>query len=60
VAPALSGLQSSLHRDFWVVVDNASTNGAVDTIARGGIPVKVVRAGRNPGFAAGNNLALRG
>ena len=42
-----------------VVVDNASTDGSVEAI-RGGWPqVTVLEPGRNLGFAAANNLAIR-
>ena len=44
-----------------VVVDNASRDGtpeAVEAIATTDARVRVVRSGRNAGFAVGNNLAL--
>lgn len=60
LARTLSALESQRFRDFRIiVVDNASTDGSVDAIDAGEIPVTVVRAGRNLGFAAGNNLALQ-
>lgn len=56
----LSALQAQRFRDFRIiVVDNASIDGSADAIETGSIPVTVVRAGRNLGFAAANNLALR-
>ncbi len=42
-----------------VVVDNASTDGSPEMVAAEFPPVEVLAAGRNLGFAAGNNLALR-
>lgn len=39
-----------------VVVDNASTDGSADLVARDFKWVRVVRSGRNSGFAGGNNL----
>ncbi len=42
-----------------VVVDNASTDGSPDLIRREFSDVRVVDAGSNGGFAAGNNLAMR-
>jgi GT2 family glycosyltransferase len=43
-----------------LVVDNGSTDGSDDTLERlfGGA-VRLIRAGRNLGFGAGNNLAIR-
>lgn len=41
-----------------VVVDNASHDGTADLVARDYPWVRLVRAPRNLGFAAGNNLAL--
>lgn len=42
-----------------VVVDNASTDGSPALLAREFPEVRLVHAGANLGFAAGNNLALR-
>jgi len=42
-----------------VVVDNASTDGTPDLVAVHHPEVRLVRSGRNLGFAAANNLALR-
>lgn len=42
------------------VVDNASTDGSVETIRRDFPGVTVVETGANLGFARGNNLAMRG
>jgi GT2 family glycosyltransferase len=42
-----------------VVVDNGSTDGSPDTIARQFPKVRLVRLPRNTGFCAGYNLALR-
>ena len=42
-----------------VVVDNASTDGTAELVAREHPGVTVLRSPRNTGFAGGNNLALR-
>jgi GT2 family glycosyltransferase len=42
-----------------VVVDNASSDGSLDWLRRQGPRLKLVEAGRNLGFAAGNNLGFR-
>jgi GT2 family glycosyltransferase len=42
----------------WVV-DNASSDGSADVLARRADGVRVLRAPRNLGFAGGNNVALR-
>ncbi len=42
-----------------VVVDNASTDGTPEVVARAHPEVELVRSPRNLGFAGGNNLALR-
>jgi GT2 family glycosyltransferase len=41
-----------------VVVDNASTDGSVERAVAARPGVRVIRSGRNLGYAAGNNLAL--
>ena len=42
-----------------VVVDNASTDGTADRVARAHPEVRLLRSPVNLGFAGGNNLALR-
>ncbi|NMR20851.1 glycosyltransferase family 2 protein [Cellulomonas fimi] len=42
-----------------VVVDNASSDGTAERVAREHPGVRLVRSPRNEGFAGGNNLALR-
>lgn len=42
-----------------IVVDNASTDGAVDALAERHPDLEVLRPGRNLGFAAANNEAVR-
>lgn len=43
-----------------IVVDNASTDGSADAIAgRFGPRVRLIRNGRNAGFAAASNIAMR-
>lgn len=42
-----------------VVVDNGSTDGSLERMEESKIPARVIRAGRNLGFAAGVNVALR-
>jgi GT2 family glycosyltransferase len=56
----------SLHRLAWpcerlevVVVDNHSSDGSQTTVQRRFPEARVIDAGRNLGFAGGNNLALR-
>jgi GT2 family glycosyltransferase len=43
-----------------VVVDNASTDGTADVVAARHPEVRLVRSSTNLGFAAGNNVGLRG
>ena len=57
---SLEALARQTARDFHtVVVDNASSDGSADGIDGRYANVTLVRAGRNLGFAAGNNLALK-
>lgn len=42
----------------WVV-DNASTDGSLELLARDYPWIRVIRSIRNDGFAGGNNLAMR-
>ena len=42
-----------------VIVDNASTDGSTDRVDARRLHVTLVRAGRNVGFAAANNLGLK-
>ena len=56
-------VQSLLDQDVplevWVV-DNGSTDGSdVDLARRFGAAIRLIRAGRNLGFGAGNNLAIQ-
>jgi GT2 family glycosyltransferase len=58
-------VESLLQQDFGgleiIVVDNASTDGSPDEIeAAFGDRVRLLRAPRNLGFGAGNNLGIRG
>ncbi len=56
----LEALDRQTFRGFRaIVVDNASTDGSADGIEDRHPGVKLVRAGANLGFAAGNNLGLR-
>jgi hypothetical protein len=48
---------STVHR--IVVVDNASSDGTADAVRRNWPAVRLLASGRNLGFAAGNNLAIR-
>ncbi len=55
--------RTSVRGEVWVV-DNASTDGTVEALRAafppGGAPtLRVIEAGENLGFAAGNNLVLR-
>jgi len=57
---SLEALARQTVRDFRVVVvDNASSDESADGIDGRYTNVTLVRAGRNLGFAAGNNLALK-
>jgi GT2 family glycosyltransferase len=59
LARALDGLAQQTFRDFEViVVDNASSDDSAEA-CHAHPDVKLVRAGQNLGFAAGNNLAAR-
>jgi len=59
VLRALRALEGQTFRDFRVVVvDNASTDGSAERIAREFPGVKLVRAPGNLGFAGGNNLGF--
>ncbi len=42
-----------------IVVDNASTDGSPERVAAGFPQVRLIQAGRNLGFAGGNNLGLQ-
>src|SRR5438132_1284829 len=56
---ALEALSHQTVRDFRViVVDNASSDGSAEGIEGRYSNVKLVRAEKNLGFAAGNNLGL--
>ena len=56
----LATLHAQTLRDFRIiVVDNGSTDGSVDSLPTGPMETVIVRVGRNLGFAAGNNLAIR-
>ena len=59
----LRSLQADLERagltaDIWVV-DNGSTDGTPEAVARGFPAVRLIARRDNPGFAAANNQALR-
>ena len=55
---AVRRLQAPFAFETWVV-DNASTDGSVQLVARDYPEVRVIRSAGNRGFAGGNNLALR-
>lgn len=49
---------ASVGRPEVVVVDNGSEDGSVERLATAGLPVEVVAAGRNLGYAGGANLGI--
>jgi GT2 family glycosyltransferase len=56
----LASLAAQTYATFQViVVDNASTDGSADWLAARFPQVQLLRAPRNLGFAAGNNLGIR-
>jgi O-antigen biosynthesis protein len=57
---SLAGLDYPRDRYEVVLVDNASVDGSVEVAEKRFPWVRVVRNGRNLGFAGGNNVALRG
>lgn len=60
VLGALAALAKQDFEDFRVVVvDNASNDGSPEAIETSYPDVRLIRAGRNLGFAAGNNRAIR-
>ena len=61
VLPAcLTTLLASRGVDFEViVVDNGSADGSAELVARDFPATRLIRSGRNLGYAAGNNLGLR-
>jgi len=60
LARALEALSHQTVRDFRViVVDNASSDASADGIEGRHSNITLVRAGKNLGFAAGNNLGLK-
>lgn len=60
LADCVAALEAQSFRRFEVLlVDNASTDGAIESLGRLPANTRVVRAGRNLGFAAANNLAAR-
>jgi GT2 family glycosyltransferase len=61
LGPCLSALarqQTTAPFEVWVV-DNASTDGSLELLARDHPDVRVLRNPRNLGFAGGNDVALR-
>jgi len=54
----LQALEAQTRRDFEVIlVDNASTDGAVDRLPEPTVPFRLIRNAQNLGFAAANNQA---
>jgi GT2 family glycosyltransferase len=61
LARTVAALQAQTFTDFrTIIVDNGSTDRSLDDLPAGPVPVDIIRAGKNLGFAAGNNLAIRG
>jgi GT2 family glycosyltransferase len=60
LADCMSAVTAQTFEDFEILlVDNASNDGAVEALGPLDPRVRVLRPGRNLGFAAGNNLAAR-
>lgn len=58
---AVHALERQTFRNFQViVVDNASTDGSILALRANAPQIQIIEAGRNLGFAAANNLAVRG
>lgn len=56
----VAALNAQTFRDFrTIIVDNGSTDQSLEDLPAGPISIEIVRAGRNLGFAAGNNYAVR-
>lgn len=56
----VAALQRQTFQAFRVIIiDNGSHDRSIDDLANGAIPVVLVRANANLGFAAANNLAIR-
>jgi GT2 family glycosyltransferase len=56
----VAALQAQTFTDFrTIIVDNGSSDGSLDALPPGPVPVEIIRTGKNLGFAAGNNLAIR-
>lgn len=63
-AHLLGGLLRSLEEQTYrnhelIVVDNCSTDGSVELLERGFPNVRLLRQGKNSGFAGGNNAGIR-
>jgi len=59
-AECLRSVLASDHPEFEaIVVDNGSTNGSADRLARDFPGLTLIRAGANLGYAGGNNLGLK-
>ena len=58
--PCLDALAAQTYRDFEaVIVDNDSTDGSVEAVRLPDARFRVVKLGRNTGFAVANNVAAR-
>jgi GT2 family glycosyltransferase len=58
IARCLDRLSAQSFRDFeTIVIDNASADGSLEIARRHSIGVRIIEAGSNIGFAAGNNRA---
>ncbi|MEA2199040.1 MAG: hypothetical protein QOJ25_3091 [Solirubrobacteraceae bacterium] len=60
LATALDALHrnTATERAEIIVVDSASTDGSVDSVTDGRLPVRVIRCAENVGFCGGNNLGV--
>jgi len=60
IAECLAGLRNQTHKDHSIImVDNASQDGSLEYVQKHYPEVKPVALGKNLGFAAANNIAIK-